>query len=120
MVTMKAEAQGKVLIIRLTGELDHYYSEQVKEFTEQQIDANQSQHLIWNLSGLPFMDSSGLGVILGRYRQVNEMGGSVTVCGLNTQVKRLFQLSGLFKIMYVDQTEQEALDRLGESSCKTL
>lgn len=118
MVTMNAEVMGKVLIVRLIGELDHYYSEQVKEFVEKEMESNQTQHLVWNLSGLQFMDSSGLGVILGRYRQVNEMGGSVTVCGLNTQVKRLFQLSGLFKIMYVDKTEKDAIDRLGEQACK--
>lgn len=118
MVTMTAEATGKVLCVRLEGELDHYYSEQVKEFVESEMETNQTQHLVWNLTNLSFMDSSGLGVILGRYRQVNEMGGSVTVCGLNTQVKRLFQLSGLFKIMYVEQTEQDALKRLGEQSCK--
>ncbi|OMP65906.1 anti-sigma F factor antagonist [Domibacillus epiphyticus] len=118
MLTMTAETSGKILCVRLTGELDHYYSEQVKEFVESEMEANQTQHLIWNLEQLSFMDSSGLGVVLGRYRQVNEMGGSVTVCGLNTQVKRLFQLSGLFKIMYFEKTEQDALRRLEGSSCK--
>ncbi|OLN23285.1 anti-sigma F factor antagonist [Domibacillus antri] len=118
MVTTTAEATGNVLCIRLAGELDHYYAEQVKEFVEAEMEANETLHLIWNLGGLSFMDSSGLGVILGRYRQVNELGGSVTVCGLNTQVKRLFQLSGLFKIMYVEQTEQDALRRLEGPSCK--
>ncbi|OKL38034.1 anti-sigma F factor antagonist [Domibacillus mangrovi] len=120
MITMTAEVTGKVLCVRLGGELDHYYAEQVKEFVVSEMEKHQTQHLIWNLAGLHFMDSSGLGVILGRYRQVNEMGGNVTVCGLSTQVKRLFQLSGLFKIMYVEPTEQDALRRLGEEPCKTL
>lgn len=59
------------------------------------------------------MDSSGLGVILGRYKQIKQKNGEMIVCAISPAVKRLFELSGLFKIIRLDESEQYALHRLG-------
>ena len=59
------------------------------------------------------MDSSGLGVILGRYKQITNRGGKMVVCDVNQAVYRLFELSGLFKILQIEDDEQSALTSLG-------
>jgi stage II sporulation protein AA (anti-sigma F factor antagonist) len=59
------------------------------------------------------MDSSGLGVILGRYKQVKNSGGEMVVCAISPTVKRLFEMSGLFKIIRLEENEQFALQTLG-------
>jgi stage II sporulation protein AA (anti-sigma F factor antagonist) len=59
------------------------------------------------------MDSSGLGVILGRYKQITARGGDMIVCSINPVIYRLFELSGMFKIIKVKDSEEEALHILG-------
>jgi stage II sporulation protein AA (anti-sigma F factor antagonist) len=59
------------------------------------------------------MDSSGLGVILGRYKQIKQLGGEMVICAISPSVQRLFDMSGLFKIMRLESNEEFALQRLG-------
>jgi len=107
------EVKKDVLCIRLKGELDHHSADLLREEVTNSIDKNGIQHLVLNLEQLSFMDSSGLGVILGRYKQIKQKNGEMIVCAISPAVKRLFELSGLFKIIRLDESEQFALHRLG-------
>lgn len=107
------EAKNRVLLIRLKGELDHHTAEQLRQQVESAIEKHNIQHIILNLEELHFMDSSGLGVILGRYKQIQKKKGEMIICAISPAVKRLFELSGLFKIMKVERSEKNALQRLG-------
>lgn len=102
-----------VLLVRLEGELDHHESEQLREKIEEQFLSSHLKHIVLNLELLSFMDSSGLGVILGRYNQVKNREGEMIVCAISPAVKRLFELSGLFKIIRLETSEQFALKTLG-------
>ncbi|MDC3413107.1 anti-sigma F factor antagonist [Aquibacillus sp. 3ASR75-11] len=105
-----------VLLVRLSGELDHHAAETLKKEWQETIKANQVKHVILNLESLSFMDSSGLGVILGRYKEVTQLGGEMVVCSISPAVKRLFEMSGLFKIIRLEENEQYALLTLGVAS----
>ncbi|WAA13817.1 anti-sigma F factor antagonist [Fervidibacillus halotolerans] len=107
------EVKQSVLIVRLSGELDHHTSDQVREQVSEAIEKWNIHHLVMNLKNLEFMDSSGLGVILGRYKQIKQFGGDLIVCSLTPSVERLFNMSGLFKIIRLEETEEIALTRLG-------
>ncbi|GER66079.1 anti-sigma F factor antagonist [Weizmannia acidilactici] len=107
------EVKKDVLCIRLQGELDHHTAEALRGSVTKAIDENGIRHLVLNLEQLTFMDSSGLGVILGRYKQIKQKNGEMIVCAISPPVKRLFELSGLFKIIRLDESEQYALHRLG-------
>lgn len=102
-----------VLCIRLTGELDHHTAETLKQKVTQSLEKDDIRHIVLNLEDLSFMDSSGLGVILGRYKQIKQIGGEMVVCAISPAVKRLFDMSGLFKIIRFEQSEQQALLTLG-------
>lgn len=106
------EQHKKALIVRLKGELDHHTAEQVKARMEQAIESGGCHNIILSLKHLSFMDSSGLGVILGRYKQLSAKGGRLVVCDINQAVQRLFQMSGLFKILTIEENERIALSRL--------
>jgi stage II sporulation protein AA (anti-sigma F factor antagonist) len=105
----------QVLVTRLIGELDHHTAENVKNRLEEEI-AQGIRHIVLSLEGLTFMDSSGLGVILGRYKQITQLGGKMVVCSVNPSVYRLFEMSGLFKILPIHENEEEALTSLGVAS----
>ncbi|WP_096153638.1 MULTISPECIES: anti-sigma F factor antagonist [Bacillus] len=107
------EIKKNVLLIRLAGELDHHTAEALRAEASAIIEEHSITHILLNLEELSFMDSSGLGVILGRYKQVKNVGGEMVICSISPAVKRLFDMSGLFKIMRLEESEQHALSRLG-------
>ncbi|WP_108672319.1 anti-sigma F factor antagonist [Peribacillus acanthi] len=107
------EIKEDVLCIRLKGELDHHTAEELKDKASSAIEKHGIKHIILNLDELSFMDSSGLGVILGRYKQIKQNHGEMVVCAISPAVKRLFDMSGLFKIIKQEPSEENALHRLG-------
>ncbi|MGN7455860.1 anti-sigma F factor antagonist [Paenibacillus pasadenensis] len=106
------EHQRHILIVRLKGELDHHTADSVRIRIEEAILRGGSTDVILSLKELAFMDSSGLGVILGRYKLLKSRGGRMVVCDASPGVYRLFELSGLFKIMPIHDTESDALSSL--------
>jgi stage II sporulation protein AA (anti-sigma F factor antagonist) len=106
------EPNRKTLIVRLKGELDHHTADAVKQRMEAAIEKDQLKHIILSLKDLNFMDSSGLGVILGRYKQITAKGGKMVVCDINPAIYRLFEMSGLFKIVSIQDTERQAISSL--------
>lgn len=107
------EVKHRVLCIRLEGELDHHTAEQLRNQVNTLIEEKPVKHILLNLGQLKFMDSSGLGVILGRYKQISNLGGEMVVCSISPDVKRLFEMSGLFKIIRMEENEDFALHSLG-------
>ena len=96
-----------MLLVRLTGELDQCTASGIRRDLDQLLSDARVRHLVLDLGGMPFMDSSGLGVILGRYRTLQLRGGSVSLMHLSPQVRRVYDLSGMAKIIPVIE-EKEA------------
>ncbi|MFC5650881.1 anti-sigma F factor antagonist [Paenibacillus solisilvae] len=109
---VELEHYRNVLIVRLHGELDHHTADVVRIKMEDAILRGSALHVILSLKDLQFMDSSGLGVVLGRYKQLKAKGGKMVVCDVNQSVYRLFELSGLFKILPIHENERIALTSL--------
>ncbi|BAC13797.1 anti-sigma F factor antagonist [Oceanobacillus iheyensis] len=107
---------GDVLIVRLSGELDHHETEALRDIWKDMIYNNPIKHVILNLEQVSFMDSSGLGVVLGRYKEVIQLGGEMMVCSVSPPIQRLFEMSGLFKIVRKAENERYALEALGVAS----
>lgn len=105
-----------VLIVRLDGELDHHEATILREEWQRYLNDEKLKHVILNLDEVTFMDSSGIGVILGRYKEIATKGGELVVCHVNGHIDRLFSMSGLFKIIRVEESEQQALLSLGVAS----
>jgi len=110
---IEMEHHRHALIVRLRGELDHHTAETVKAQMEAAILKKDVTHVVLSLKNLEFMDSSGIGVIIGRYKQVTAKGGRMIVCDVNPQIYRLFELSGMFKILTFQENEHFALSSLG-------
>lgn len=110
------DVKEDVLIVRLSGELDHHESEGLRNEWKDMMYKNAVKHVVLNLESVSFMDSSGLGVILGRYKEVLQLGGEMVVCSVSPAVNRLFEMSGMFKIVRLEENEQYALFTLGVAS----
>lgn len=106
------EVTGHCLIVRLNRELDHHCALNVKERSDYLIDRRRIKNIIFDFANSHFMDSSGIGVIMGRYKKVIFTGGKVAVSNVDATVDRIFELSGLYKIITKYNTTKEALDEL--------
>mgnify|MGYP004591965103 CR=1 FL=1 len=90
---------GNILSIKLDGELDHHSADVVKEKADMLIDQKDMRHIIFDFKHINFMDSSGIGFVMGRYRKVQEKGGQAVIVGANAYVDRIFQMSGIYQII---------------------
>lgn len=106
---LDVERKENSIIIRLAGELDLYTVNNLKIVLEREMEVKGIKNLILNLSKVDFIDSSGLGLILGKYKTLTERGGKVVAVDLLPVVKKIFELSGLLKIIPVYDTESQAV-----------
>ena len=110
------DIQERCLIIRLNEELDHHNAIRIREMADRLIDRNNIKYIIFDFSGAGFMDSAGIGVIMGRYRKVIFIGGKTAVANVNSAVDRIFRLSGLYKIIEKYDTVEAALKMKGDKN----
>lgn len=107
------EYRGNVLIVTAVGELDHHTAGILKGRIEEELNKGRMRHIVLDLSGLSFMDSSGLGVLLGRYKELAKWQGSILVFGLQPLVEKLFFMTGLNKLIPVHDSLDTCLKALG-------
>lgn len=82
----------------LEGEIDHHCAKQIREEIDAVVERTQPSILRLDFAGVQFMDSSGIGLILGRYRLMNLLGGELQVIHVSESLERLIQLAGLGKL----------------------
>ncbi|MGD9678059.1 MAG: anti-sigma F factor antagonist [Vulcanibacillus sp.] len=110
---IKLKTVKKVLIVKLEGELDHHTSEIVRKEIDAELNKGIVNNLLFNLERVSFMDSSGLGMLLGRYKKIQLLDGDVAICCIVPTVSKIFELSGIFKILTIYNSEEEAVNALG-------
>ena len=86
-------------IAYISGELDHHTAEFVRSELDREIRSHKDANLVLDLKNLKFMDSSGLGVILGRYKKLKMQGKSMYIKNPNRQIEKVFNVSGLYNII---------------------
>jgi stage II sporulation protein AA (anti-sigma F factor antagonist) len=93
------------LVIRMPKEIDHHAAAKLRLEADYLIDAYPVRRLVFDFAETEFMDSSGIGVIIGRSRNMGYRRGEVVARNLNSRVEKIFLVSGLHKII---KTESEA------------
>lgn len=113
MVRYSIDVIGQALVATLDGDLDLHTCPPFKDALADALEKHAHvKHLIFDVSNLTFIDSSGLGVILGRYRAVQARGGRLFFVKANAHIKRVLRLSGMHRIADFVDSSTEALDRL--------
>lgn len=90
---------GDSLISKFYGDIDHFSCAEIREVLDCEIQNRSPQSLILDLTHVDFMDSSGIGVIMGRYKKLKDRGGKMFFKGINPRIDRLVKLSGLLQII---------------------
>lgn len=113
MLFLDLELRQDTLVVRPSGEMDLGVADYFRGALEEALDREQVRNLVFNLARVSFIDSSGLGVLLGRYKRVVRNGGKVFIVSPQPQVRRVLDLSGLLRIMNEYPSEAEALEKIG-------
>ena len=93
------EKRDGTVFVRLSGELDHRRAEEIRPELDRLIADPSVRRLVFDFSGLEFMDSSGIGMLIGRYKLIRSRGGSLAVMPGGRRVERMMELSGLYQII---------------------
>lgn len=98
-MTLRTEEKNGALVAWLGGELDHHSADTVRAALDSALSRTGTKRLVLDMSAMTFMDSSGIGVVLGRYRKMKDRGGSVAVRGLSEKMDRILRLAGLYTVV---------------------
>ncbi len=108
-----AKCKNRTLTIKIAGEIDHHTSIDLKEKCDKEYINSNAKHIIFDFSDVGFMDSSGIGMIIGRFKNAEKQGGRVVVAHMNAELTRIFNISGLQRIISAYDTVEEAERGLG-------
>ena len=100
----------KNLIISLNAELDHHLADEMREVIDEIIDERGVNRIIIDFSKVGFMDSAGIGLIMGRYKKIRDKG-DISVVGADESIKRILLISGLHKIVYIYDNLMDAVKK---------
>ena len=103
---MKYQVQENCLTIFLPHELDHHNAEEIRRESDHLIIRNHIRYIIFDFAETDFMDSSGIGVIMGRYRMICLIGGEVWAVHANARIRKILTMSGVTKIMQIYEEEK--------------
>ena len=90
-----------VMTIRLPEEVDHFVADRLREEAGEILVERNVREVVFDFRKTVFMDSSGIGMIMGRYRQIYMLGGEICAAHANERVKKILTMSGVTKIMEI-------------------
>jgi len=111
-VDVRISERNRNLIIKIIGDIDQHNAEDIREKVDKAFDRSRCRDMIFDFSEVEFMDSSGIGLLIGRYKNVYNRGGTVAIANMNRDLGRIYNISGLKKIIgsfdTLDQAEKQA------------
>ena len=104
---VKTECQDGCVTAWLSGEIDHHTAAQWRQQIDYTVARGQAATLRLDFSGVTFMDSSGVGLIMGRYRLMNESGGRLVVGGASDSLAKMMRMAGLDRLPIWEEERHE-------------
>ena len=89
----------KLLVLKITEEIDDYSVQRIRRKADYEIERYMPRKVIFDFDCVTFMDSAGIGMVIGRYKEVSMLGGKLELANMSETVRRIFQMSGVLKII---------------------
>lgn len=106
---VRIEVKKRALLATLMGELDHHAAGKLRERFDRELSDRKIKTLIVDLNQVGFMDSSGIGLLIGRYRQMKLLGGEMRIVSSDKAVSKMLTVSGIRKLVRVYRNVNDAL-----------
>lgn len=101
-MSVKISVKGEVVTAYLSGELDHHSAREMREAIDSAIELNIPEILVLDFSGISFMDSSGIGLVMGRFRNLQRLGAQLHITGTSPQITKIMKLAGIERLAKLD------------------
>jgi len=101
--------KNKTIIIFISGEIDHHTAKELRKKTENIFSEMPVRNLVFDFKQVTFMDSSGIGMLIGRYKELQFMGGRIAIAEANQKIREILLISGLKQILPLFNTLEEAI-----------
>lgn len=102
-MSVEITVKGEVLTAYLSGELDHHTAAGMRQAVDEAVELNMPSLLVLDFSGVSFMDSSGIGLVMGRYRNISRRGGELHISGASPQLYKVMRLAGLERLAILEK-----------------
>ena len=100
--------QEETVYAALSGEIDHHTAREIRESIDEAISRCVPRMLVMDFKGVTFMDSSGIGLVMGRYKLMQETGGKLHLVNIAGHLKKVMMLAGLDRLAILDKPERPA------------
>jgi len=87
------------LIAKIRGEIDHHTADKIRHAVESRYAGSAAKNIVFDFAHVGFMDSSGIGMVIGRFKEAQKAGGQVFAINIGSDIARIFEISGLKKII---------------------
>ena len=98
-MNIKYEDEDKLVVFEITEEIDHHTTEKIRRKMDNEIERYMPKQVIFNFDKVTFMDSAGIGMLIGRYKTIKMLGGTAELINVNPSIKKIFEMCGLLKII---------------------
>lgn len=93
--------EDKLLILKITEEIDHHTTEKIRRKADYEIERYMPRKTIFDFNQVTFMDSAGIGMIIGRYKMIKMLGGSIEMINVKPTIKKVFDMCGIPKLIKI-------------------
>ena len=94
--------KDKQLIFKINEEIDECEVQKIRRKLDNEIERYMPKEVIFDFCNVSFMDSAGIGLIIGRYKLINMLGGELKIANVNLQIQKIFEMSGILKLIPID------------------
>mgnify|MGYP003879393013 CR=1 FL=1 len=112
LLRISLDTRDKTLIVNFNGELDHHSAEEIRKEIDKIYFDKGLKNIVLDLKKLNFMDSSGIGLIMGRYKNVSDNGGKLFVVNASSRVDKILRMSGIQKIVQICESLEDIPDNI--------
>lgn len=105
-MSVKITEEEKRIVAHLSGEIDHHSAKELRTEIDFSVREYRPEELILDFAEVSFMDSSGIGLVMGRCKLMNEYSGSVTVRNPPSYIRKVMRLSGIDRIASITESKE--------------
>lgn len=102
-MSVEIRTNGETVTAYLAGELDHHSAKEMREAIDNAVELNMPAKLVLNFKNVSFMDSSGIGLVMGRYRILSRTGAELNITGTSPQIYKVMKLAGIERLAKLEE-----------------
>ena len=97
--------EDKLLVLKITEEIDEHSTQEIRRKADYEMERYMPKRVIFDFDSVTFMDSAGIGLLIGRYKFANMIGAKLEISNLTQSVRKIFEMSGILKLIPVAQNQ---------------